>query len=107
MKNKLLCPNCGHHIADFVAPAAAPASGQQTTATSDETVTEFLDARCSRDKTRRVETKDFRAAYLQWCEEMGYEALAPQTMGRVIAAMPHIKSTASNGKRYYTGITFV
>lgn len=106
MKNKLLCPNCGHHIADFIAPASAPSRGHQLTPLADDTVGEFIKARCQLDKTRRLETKEFRAAYLQWCEEEGHHPLAPQTMGRALATMSHIKSVASNGKRYYTGITF-
>lgn len=107
MKSKLLCPNCGHHIADFVAPTTASSRGRQATAASDDTVEQFIQEKCRRDKTRRVETKDFRTAYVKWCEEQGMQPLAPQTMGRVLASLSHVRAAASNGKRYYTGITFV
>ena len=105
MKNKLLCPNCGHHIADFTTPSPAPGPGHYTNVLT-EPFEAFLRDRCVLDKSSRVETKELRARYLEWCAENDETPLTPQAMGRVLAATPDVKSTASNGKRYYTGITF-
>lgn len=106
MKSRLLCPNCGHHIADFTTPSPPPGPGHYGNVDSSS-VEAFLQARCRPEKGARVTTKAFREAYVEWCDENGETCLSAQAMGRVLAAMPHINSTASNGKRYYTGITFV
>lgn len=104
MKSKLLCPHCGHHIADIAVPSPAPGPGHYRDVDLSP-VEAFIEARCCVEPRQRIETKVFRAAYIKWCEEEGQSRLSPQTMGRIVAALPYIHSAASNGKRYYTGIT--
>jgi hypothetical protein len=103
MRQQLLCPNCGHHVADLVPPQSEP----ESIASPDGSVTRFISEACSLRPTGRISAPDFRAAYERWCVQQDFPPLTARSVGKAVALHPMITVIRSNGIRFYKGIALI
>lgn len=101
MTQQLLCPNCGHHVADIAPPIEAATDPSQP----DDSLSQFIAERCTLAPEERVSAPIFRAAYAAWCKEQGAFPFAPRAVGRLMAERPDVDTRRSNGIRFFYGIT--
>lgn len=55
----------------------------------------------------RVNTTEFRAAYVRWCDLSGERGLSPQVLGRELRTRFGVEQVKSNGTRFYVGLTLL
>lgn len=64
----------------------------------------FLDERCVRAPSARVECAALYAAYSRWCEEMGEFAISQRRFGQKIEERGFARVRSTNGRWYRVGI---
>jgi len=101
MTQQLLCPNCGHHVADIAPRSETTPSSSQP----DDSLSQFIAERCTLAADERIAAPEFRAAYTAWCGERGEFPLGTRSVGRLMAERPDVTTRRSNGTRFFYGIT--
>lgn len=101
MTQQLLCPNCGHHVADIAPLSDTPPTPSQP----DDSLSQFIAERCTLAAGVRIAAPEFRTAYAAWCKEQGEFPLDTRSVGRLMAGRSDVTTRRSNGTRFFYGIT--
>lgn len=104
MKQKLLCPSCGHHIGNL---ESIPTPGQYRAAAGEPSVREFIREKCRLDPEAKIRATEFFDTYTTWCAQGQIRAVPSRTVGRLVSAIENVELYRSNGKRYYRGISLI
>lgn len=101
--SEILCPNCGHHIADIRQVKASKSAAWETFSASGRVdhVERFLSSLERDEAALRIPATQLYLSYERWCREQGIEPLTTNRLSHVLIKTHGVSRTKSNSTRYY------